>query len=185
MHECVLKYFLYVCINVLLCHILILLMNTVYIELGGNMGDRLQLIDSAKASLLNLQCEIIKQSSIYETPPWGFSADLNFYNQIVVVDTELTSDKLLLELQKIEALLGRVRGEERYESRTMDIDILFFNSDVIDEKDLTIPHPRLHLRKFVLIPMNEIAPNFIHPALNLPIAKLLQDCSDRSECVKV
>lgn len=160
-------------------------MNTVYIELGGNMGNRLQLINSAKTLLSNLQCKITKQSSIYETPPWGFSADLNFYNQIITIDTILTHWELLIKLQEIEHSLGRVRGEERYQSRTMDIDILFFNNDIIDEKELIIPHPRLHLRKFVLIPLNEIAPNLIHPVQKISINQLLEQCSDNSECIKI
>ena len=141
--------------------------NSVFIELGGNMGDRLQLIDNAKKLLIKIKCEITIQSSVYETPPWGFNANQNFYNQIIQIETEFSHYELINELQKIEKELGRVRGEKRYESRPMDIDIIFFNNLIINERYLTIPHPRLHLRKFVLIPMNEIASDFIHPILNL------------------
>lgn len=159
--------------------------NVVFIELGGNMGNKLQLINSAKKLLINLQCKISIQSSIYETPPWGFSATNNFYNQIVQIETEFTHYELINELQKIEKKLGRVRGDERYESRPMDMDIIFFNNLIINEQYLTIPHPRLHLRKFVLIPMNEIAPYFIHPVLNTSISELLAKCTDESECKKI
>lgn len=159
--------------------------NVVFIELGGNMGNKLQLINSAKKLLINLQCKISIQSSIYETPPWGFSATNNFYNQIVQIETEFTHYELINELQKIEKKLGRVRGDERYESRPMDMDIIFFNNLIINEQYLTIPHPRLHLRKFVLIPMNEIAPDFIHPVLNTSISELLAKCTDESECKKI
>ena len=159
--------------------------NVVFIELGGNMGNKLQLINSAKKLLINLQCKISIQSSIYETPPWGFSATNNFYNQIVQIETEFTHYELINELQKIEKKLGRVRGDERYESRPMDMDIIFFNNLIINAQYLTIPHPRLHLRKFVLIPMNEIAPYFIHPVLNTSISELLAKCTDESECKKI
>lgn len=160
-------------------------MNEVFIELGGNMGNRLQLIYNAKDLLIELKCKIILQSSVYETPPWGFNATQNFYNQIIKIETEFSHYELINELQKVEKNLKRVRGEERYESRTMDIDILFFNNLIINERYLTIPHPRLHLRKFVLIPLNEIAPELIHPVLNLSINQLLIDCTDKSECKKI
>ncbi len=159
--------------------------NFVFLELGGNKGDRLSLIKQAKKLLAQNSCKIIAQSSVYETPPWGFSATQNFYNQVIKIETAYSAIELIYELQKIEKILGRVRGPERYESRSMDIDILFFNCDIINKNDLTIPHPRLHLRKFVLVPMNEIAPGFIHPKLKLSIKQLLSDCTDPSVCNKI
>jgi len=156
--------------------------NKIYIELGGNEGNRLQLIHDAKQFIKNAGCKILEQSSVFETPPWGFSSNLNFYNQIIKIGTKLNAKELITKLQSIETNLGRVRTKKKYESRTMDIDILFFNNEIIDEKGLTIPHPRLHLRKFVLEPMNEIAPNFVHPVFKTTINQLLKNCEDNSYC---
>lgn len=158
--------------------------NIVFIELGSNVGDRLNLIEQAKSLIIGMGCNIIQQSSIYETPPWGFEADQYFLNQIIQVTTALNASTLIIELLAIEKKLGRIRGSEGYESRTMDLDVLFFNNAVLSEENLTIPHPRLHLRKFVLVPMNEVAPNFLHPVLNLTINTLLLKCPDRTKCNK-
>lgn len=159
--------------------------NKVFIELGGNLGDRLNLILEAKKLIRLLDCKIIQQSSVFETPPWGFSADQNFYNQIIEIDTAIKPLDLIANLQKIEEKLGRIRNSSKYESRTIDLDILFFNAEVLTEINLIIPHPRLHLRKFVLIPMCEIAPDFVHPLLNVTMHELLVKCPDTANCIKV
>ncbi len=159
--------------------------NSVFIELGGNLGDRLNLINQAKKMLQILGCNIIQQSSIYETPPWGFEADQSFYNQIVKIETKLNPIELIGELQEIEKKLGRIRGSEKYESRTMDLDILFFNDEIINTNQIIIPHPRLHLRNFVLFPLNEMATDFIHPTLLKNIGELLSTCTDNSKCTKI
>jgi 2-amino-4-hydroxy-6-hydroxymethyldihydropteridine diphosphokinase len=159
--------------------------NIAYIELGGNIGDRIQLINSAKKLIIDNGCNIIKQSSIYETPPWGFVSDSNFYNQTIKIEVEVSAPELICVLQNIENELGRVRNSNQYEARTMDIDILFFNNEIINKDNLTVPHPRLHLRKFVLIPMNEIEPQHIHPIFNKTIKQLLLECDDKSECKKI
>lgn len=159
--------------------------NIAYIELGGNKGDRLNLLIRAKKTLQDIGCKLIQESSIYETPPWGFEADQNFYNQIVKIETFYNALELIQKLQNIEKELGRVRGAKRYESRTIDLDILFFNREILNNETLIIPHPRLHLRNFVLIPMNEIAPDLIHPVLNLTINELLLSCEDNSTCFKL
>lgn len=159
--------------------------NTAYIELGGNIGNRLKLINEAKTELKYHDCTIIKQSSVYETPPWGFSAEQNFYNQVVCIITNKTAIELLNLLMQIENKLGRVRGNERYASRTIDLDILFFNSEIINNQRLIIPHERLHLRNFVLEPLNEIAPKLQHPVFNKNIETLLFECTDASICKKL
>lgn len=159
--------------------------NIAFIELGGNKGNRLNLLAQSKELMAREGMRILAQSSIYETPPWGFQADQNFYNQVVKIETQCNPIDLFAKLQIIEKQLGRTRGKERYESRTVDMDILFFNTLVVNEKNLIIPHPRLHLRKFVLVPMNEIASQLIHPVLKVSIHQLLTDCDDASTCKKV
>lgn len=158
--------------------------NFAFIGLGSNVGDRLNLIVQAKELIKQMDCNITQQSSIYETPPWGFEAEQHFLNQIIQVTTSMEPSALINELLAIEKKLGRIRVSEDYASRTMDLDILFFNNDILNENNLTIPHPRLHLRNFVLVPMNEIAPNYKHPVLNLTINKLLLQCTDATECKK-
>lgn len=162
-----------------------MLENIAYIEIGGNLGDRLLLLKKAKQMIAAQGCQIIAESSIYETPPWGFYAKQNFYNQVLKVSTPKRPDDLLMNLQQIEEQLGRVRSGNRFASRTMDIDILFFNNEIITDKDIHIPHERLHLRNFVLIPLNELAPTFLHPVLHKTIAELLKECPDNSDCINL
>jgi 2-amino-4-hydroxy-6-hydroxymethyldihydropteridine diphosphokinase len=164
-----------------------MLMNTnrAYIEIGGNMGDKLQLISKAKEMLENTRCSIVAESSVYETEPWGFIDSQNFYNQVVEVVTQCTAHELLSHLQDIENRLGRVRGKQQYMSRTMDLDILFYNNEIINTEQLEVPHPRLHLRKFVLVPLNEVAQNHKHPIIKKTISQLLEQNQDTLECVRV
>lgn len=159
--------------------------NIVFIELGSNQGNRMELLNRAKEHLQNSGCIIIGQSSVYETPPWGFEAKQNFYNQVIKINTNKTAINLLALLQKIEIELGRIRGEQRYMSRTIDLDILFFNEAVIETNELTIPHEHIHLRKFVLEPLCELASNLKHPVLNKTMRQLLNDCPDKSICKKL
>lgn len=160
-------------------------MNKVFLEIGGNQGNRLANIHKA-IDLINKQIgNVIQQSSVYEAPPWGFESEQWFYNQVLVLESELTSGQILKGLLGIEKKLGRIRHQQKYCSRTMDIDILFFNNEVIDNPELEVPHPRLHQRLFVLQPLSEIAPNFVHPALKKSISELLMICEDKSECKRV
>lgn len=160
-------------------------MNEVYLELGGNEGDRLFNLQRAVNEISENIGTIDKQSSVYETPPWGFESEQWFYNQIVCVKTSCEALVVLEELLKIEKKLGRIRGNQQYCSRTIDIDILFFNVAVFNLPDLIVPHPRLHLRKFVLVPMCEIAPDFIHPVIGKTMTTLLQQCTDLSLIKKI
>lgn len=159
--------------------------NIVYIELGGNQGNRIALINKAKTTLEKNDCKILNQSSIYETPPWGFNAEQNFYNQVIQIETKKTAYELLEILMDIETKLGRIRNKVRYSSRTIDLDILFFNNEIINDENLIIPHERLHLRNFVLIPLNEIAPQLKHPIFNVTINDLLKSCNDTASCNKL
>jgi 2-amino-4-hydroxy-6-hydroxymethyldihydropteridine diphosphokinase len=152
--------------------------HVVFLALGSNMGNRLA---NLKAAIGNLtpQMAVKNRSSVYETPPWGFTDQARFLNQVVMVKTYLEPQALLNHLKRLETALGRVPNFQNG-PRLIDIDILFFDDLVVDTPPLVIPHPRLHERAFVLVPLAEIAPDFVHPVLVRPIHKLL-DNVDRSE----
>lgn len=157
-------------------------MNVTYLCLGGNIGDREMALCHA-LSIINEQVgEITAKSNIYETQAWGVTNQKAYLNQCIKVSTNLSADNLIDMLLNIEKKLGRERNEsEIYQPRTIDIDIIFYNNDVMNESKLLVPHPRLHLRKFVLIPLNEIGSNYLHPLLNKTIFNLLSDCEDDSD----
>ena len=150
----------------------------VYLALGSNLGNRLS---NLKAAVLNLtpQMTVKQKSSVYETPPWGFTEQDAFLNQVVKVTTYLEPEPLLRHLKRMETALGRVPNFQNG-PRVIDIDILFFDNTIINTPPLMVPHPRLHERAFVLVPFAEIEPDFIHPILQRPINKILEDV-DRSE----
>jgi len=155
-------------------------MEEVILSLGSNMGDRAGNLRRAVALIGEGAGTVTAVSSVYETEPWGFSADTPFYNMAAIVQTTLAPPEFLAALLAIEEKLGRVRepGTERYTSRPIDIDILFFGDRIIDTEGLSVPHPRLHNRMFVLAPLNEIAPDKVHPVLNRSIRNLFKDCDD-------
>lgn len=158
-------------------------MSNAFILLGSNMGDKKNMLLNAVIDIKKIIGDIITKSSIYETEPWevdGFQE--SYLNQVIQINTNLTAKNLLLELNKIEVKYGRHR-EIKNSSRTLDLDILFFENQIINSNDLTIPHPRLHLRNFTLIPLMEIAPYFIHPKLNKNIEELYDECKDPSEVI--
>lgn len=150
----------------------------VYLALGSNMGSRLA---NLKAAIGNLtpQMAVKNKSSVYETPPWGFTAQAEFLNQVVVAQTYLQPQALLAHLKRLEMALGRVPNFQNG-PRLIDIDILFFDDLVMNTTPLVIPHPRLHERAFVLVPLAEIAPDLVHPILGKPVHTLL-DAVDRSD----
>ncbi len=124
--------------------------------------------------------EIKQQSGIYETQPWGFEDSRNFYNQVIEISTSLSSAELLERIKKAEARFGRSHSQsKKYQSRQMDMDILFFNNEIIQLPGLTIPHPRLHERNFVLIPLSELAADYVHPVLNQTVLQLKSQCRDK------
>jgi 2-amino-4-hydroxy-6-hydroxymethyldihydropteridine diphosphokinase len=160
-------------------------MNKVFLGIGTNMGDRSANLKEAVAQIDEVLGRVIKTSSVYETEPWGFEAKEQFYNMVVEAETMQSPSRILGAILMIEAQLGRLRTEKRYSSRNIDIDILFFNDMVMNEEALTIPHPHLHNRKFVLVPLCEIAPAFIHPVMKMSVAELLNSCNDRSRINKI
>ena len=145
------------------------------------MGDRMANILTVREHIIESIGRILQESSVYESEPWGFKAEQAFLNQVLLVETDLLPLELLEKCQQIENTMERVRASDQYISRTMDIDILFYNSEIIELPQLVIPHNRLHERKFTLEPLNEIAPDFVHPKLNKKIGELLQSCKDSSK----
>lgn len=155
-------------------------MNESFILLGSNIGKREQLIKDAISCIVDKYGTLIRKSSLYESEPWGFESEFNFLNQVILIETKLNPHELLEQLLKIEIDLGRDRTNkyETYVSRPIDIDILYYNNDVIDSIDLIVPHPRLHLRAFTLMPLCEIAPDYVHPFFLKTNKELLYECKD-------
>jgi 2-amino-4-hydroxy-6-hydroxymethyldihydropteridine diphosphokinase len=156
-------------------------MKKVILLCGGNKGNRAYYMDSARKMIEETIGKIIQLSAIYESAPWGFQAEQNFYNQIVVVKTRLASLAILKKIWEIEKKLGRTRAGKQYSSRTMDIDILFYEQEIIDTPDLVVPHPQLHQRRFTLAPLAEILPDWNHPGFNQSVGVLLEQCTDTSK----
>ena len=154
-----------------------------FILLGSNMGNREELLNDAIVMIESRCGKVVLKSSLYESEPWGFNADINFINQAIAIESVLAPHDLLNELLTIEAELGRKRKENHigYESRPIDLDIIYYEDIINSDEDLILPHPRLHLRRFVLMPICEIAPDFIHPILQETNAGLLERCEDHSE----
>jgi 2-amino-4-hydroxy-6-hydroxymethyldihydropteridine diphosphokinase len=147
--------------------------HAVYLALGSNLGNRLANLKNA-ISNLTPQMDVKKKSPVYETPPWGVADQPPFLNQVVMAQTYLSPEDLLSHLKRLETVLGR---EPTFENgpRVIDIDILFYDDEIIDSPPLVVPHPRMHQRGFVLVPLNDIAPDLIHPVLGTPISELLLD----------
>lgn len=154
-------------------------MNTVYLMLGGNLGDTASFFKQAIALITTRIGEVITLSAIYETEPWGVDGQQNYFNQAVELKTLLMPEKLLKETQAIEYELGRRKSLQNWAPRIIDIDILFYNQEIIEQIDLKIPHPLLHQRMFCLIPMQEIAPDYIHPIMKYSIRSLVNICNDK------
>jgi 2-amino-4-hydroxy-6-hydroxymethyldihydropteridine diphosphokinase len=152
-------------------------MNTVYLLTGGNVGNREQYLQES-ARLIEVACgKITRRSAIYETAAWGKTDQAAFLNQALELSTLQAPADLMKQLLAIEQKAGRKRAE-KYGPRTIDIDILLFNEDILQSSLVTIPHPQMAYRRFVLEPLNELIPGYIHPVLKKTINQLLQLCPD-------
>ena len=159
--------------------------NKVYLLLGSNMGARLQLLEEAIKNISIQVGKVTAQSSIYETAAWGKTDQPGFLNVAVEVTTALTPLEVLSSALAIEAQLGRVR-EEKWGTRLIDIDIIFYNNEVLSiPNQLEIPHPEMRNRKFVLVPLVEIAPEMLHPVFHTSISSLLRALKDDLPVVKI
>jgi 2-amino-4-hydroxy-6-hydroxymethyldihydropteridine diphosphokinase len=145
----------------------------VYLALGANLGNRLVNLNIA-INNLTPQMKVKKKSPVYETPPWGFADQPAFLNQVVMAETDVEPEPLLKHLKRLEIALGRAPSFQNG-PRLIDIDILFYDDIMLNTASLVIPHPRLHERAFVLIPLADIAPDLIHPVLNKSVREMLAD----------
>lgn len=157
-----------------------------YLLLGSNLGNKTENIRFGIREIGQRAGEVSKQSAFYSSKPWGFESEHDFVNAVIEIQTRLLPNELLKTVLEIEKKAGRKRVENaRYASRTLDIDILFYDDLVIEVEDLIIPHPRLHLRRFTLEPINEIAPGFMHPKIKKPVCELLKLCEDDLTVTKI
>lgn len=148
-----------------------------YLLLGSNLGDRLRNVARARDRIAGI-VTISATSPVYETEPWGLHSQPMFLNQALEITTTLTPFELRDQLSTIERQLGKADKPHPYGPRYMDIDILLYDQHVMNDPELQLPHPRLHLRRFALAPLNSIAPELVHPVLNKTISELLEECSD-------
>lgn len=155
-------------------------MPTLYLLLGGNLGDRVLYLQQARASIAGQVGKIKQSSKLYETAAWGKTDQPAFLNQVLEVQTDLTPEQVLQQINLIEHALGRARTEH-WGARVIDIDILFYDSLVLQTQRLTIPHPQLYRRRFTLAPLAELAPDLVHPVLGASINQLLAACPDELE----
>ncbi len=155
-------------------------LESVFVLLGSNLGDRELLVNQA-SKMIGERCgKIVAKSRLYESEPWGFKSEHWFLNQVVKVETAFSPDALMEVLLEIEKELGRDRSvpHEGYVSRPMDLDILYFGNEIIDTQMVNAPHPRLHERRFTLLPLCDIAPDYVHPVMKKTNLQLLDDCQD-------
>lgn len=158
-------------------------MNTTYLLLGSNMGNSHQQLSIAIKIITEQVGTVTRQSSLYTTEAWGNTSQPHFLNQVIIVSTELTALQTMNVVLSIEKKMGRERTTKNA-PRIIDIDILFFNKEIIVGKILTVPHPEIENRRFVLIPLNELSPSFRHPINKKTIHQLLADCTDTLDVKK-
>lgn len=157
-------------------------MSKVYISLGTNLGNKKYNLSKACNHISNQVGKIQQKSSIYETEPWGFDSFNNFLNQVVLVETEVKPKELLKSLLKIEKDMGRYRtSDSSYQDRIIDIDIIMIDDMVINDKSLKVPHPKMHLRMFVLEPLIEINETLFHPTYKKTMKQLLAELTKNTD----
>jgi 2-amino-4-hydroxy-6-hydroxymethyldihydropteridine diphosphokinase len=155
-------------------------MPSAYLGLGSNIGDRYAFIKKAIVKIKsNKRIKVIHCSSIFETEPWGLKEQREFLNCVIKIETDIPPVELVNEMKEIETKLGR-KKKEMWGEREIDIDVLFYDDIVYSDEEISIPHMELHNRRFVLVPMCEIAPDYVHPAFDMRIIELLDITPDKS-----
>jgi len=162
----------------------ILDVNIVFLSTGTNIGNRQANLDEVNKRISQTVGTVVAQSGIYETEAWGLTDQQDFYNQVLLIHTPLSPTTLLQQCHLIEEEMGRKR-KKKWGPRLIDIDVLFYNDMVIDQEGVQIPHPRLHLRNFVLLPLCELNADWVHPLLNKKMHLLLQECQDDLQAKRV
>lgn len=152
-------------------------MNTTYLLLGSNMGNSKTQLVKAVRNIEKKIGSLTRLSTLYSTAAWGNTRQPDFLNQVIIVETELTASQTMQIILQIEKQMGRVRTVKNA-PRIIDIDILFFNKEIIDQKQLIVPHPQIQNRRFVLVPLNQLSPNLLHPVLKKSVHQLLIHCPD-------
>ncbi|MFN3795072.1 MAG: 2-amino-4-hydroxy-6-hydroxymethyldihydropteridine diphosphokinase [Chitinophagaceae bacterium] len=158
-------------------------MNRAYLLTGGNLGKRWDNLHTAFKHISDRCGQIVAKSAIYETAAWGKQDQQAFLNQVLVLETSLAPEVLMQTLLEIEQTMGRIR-EEKYGPRIIDIDILFIDDQILNTPLLQLPHPAITQRRFVLVPLQELAPDFIHPVYQQTISHLLEACPDHLDVKK-
>jgi len=159
-------------------------MSKAYLLTGGNEGDRYLNMQQARTNIEHICGQLLQVSSLYETAAWGKTDQADFLNQVLLVETKLSPQELLSAILSIEEKGGRKRSVKNA-PRSIDIDILFYDRLILEEPGLTIPHPRIAFRRFVLEPLNELSPDFIHPVLGKTMRQLLLECTDQLAVKKI
>jgi len=156
-----------------------------FFSLGSNLGDREGNLKEAQRLMEEQMGRIERMSKVYESPPWGFTSDHLFCNMCLLIRTVLTPPDLMKKALQVEKEMGRVSEKGGYADRIIDVDLLLFDDMVLDLPGLVLPHPRMEMRKFVMIPLSDIAPDHIHPVSGLTMAEILARCQDPSEITPV
>lgn len=159
------------------------IMNTAYLLIGGNLGRKKENILKAQELITAYAGIIRRKSAIYETAAWGKTDQPAFLNQVLEICTSLNARQLIRKILKMEKLMGRER-KEKMAPRIIDIDILFYNEEINNLRFLTTPHPEIQNRRFALVPLAELAPDYIHPVLKKKVSQLLQECTDQLDVKK-
>lgn len=155
-------------------------MANIYLLLGTNLGNKIKNLEKVRELLVSNRVAIKKESSIYETAAWGIEDQPTFLNQVLEIEVARTPDRLLTLTKEIEEKMGRVR-KEKWGERLIDIDILYFGDSIVDHDHLQIPHPEIQNRRFTLVPLVEIAADFLHPQLMVSQEEMLEACEDELE----
>lgn len=157
--------------------------NNIFLSLGSNLGNRAEMLNRAIEAIGAKCADVVAVSNMYQTEPLGFVSEKRFLNCCIEIETAYSPEELVTALLEIELELGRTRNDalQGYSNRLIDIDIVFYNHLVLDSPNLVVPHPRMQLRRFVLLPLSELCPQFVHPVLKKTVTDLLAECADVSK----